>query len=75
MDIYDEVTPELLAPALPRLREHDLWFVESNVPGATIDWLLQQAGDIPVAVDAISIAKSRRLHSRCYRGSRCFSAI
>ncbi len=61
MDIYDELTPALLEPALPRLREHKLWFVESNVPGATIAWLLEQAGPIPVAADAISIAKSRRL--------------
>jgi pseudouridine kinase len=61
MDIYEELTPDLLAPSLPRLREHGLWFVECNLPAATISWLLDAAGDIPVAVDAISIAKSRKL--------------
>jgi pseudouridine kinase len=61
MDIYDELTPDLLAPALPRLREHGLWFAECNLPAATIAWLLDAAGEIPVAVDAISIAKSRKL--------------
>jgi pseudouridine kinase len=72
MDIYDELTPALLARALPRLREHDFWFVESNVPGPTIDWLLEQAGDIPVAVDAISIAPSRRLQPLLPRVSVLF---
>jgi pseudouridine kinase len=61
MDIYDELTPDLLAPALPRLREHALWFLECNLPAAAIAWLLEAAGEIPVAVDAISIAKSRKL--------------
>jgi pseudouridine kinase len=61
MDIYDEITPDLLAPALPRLREHALWFLECNLPEATIAWLLEAARDIPVAVDAISVAKSRKL--------------
>src|ERR1051325_6605021 len=61
MDIYDEITPAVLETALPALRECDLWFVDSNLPGGTIGWLCDQAGGIPVAVDAISIAKSRRL--------------
>src|SRR5207237_8496056 len=61
MDVYDELTPAVIEPALPRLREHDLWFIDSNVPGPTIDWLLARAGRIPVASDALSIATSRRL--------------
>jgi pseudouridine kinase len=61
MDIYDEVTPAILAPALPRLREAALWFIDANLSGDTIDWLLVAAGQIPVAVDAISVAKSHRL--------------
>ena len=61
MDVYDEMTPAVLEPSLERLREHELWFIDSNVPGDTIDWLLHRAGGIPVAVDAISVAKSRRL--------------
>jgi pseudouridine kinase len=61
MDIYDELTPAVLVPSLPRLGEHDFWFIDCNVPGPTIEWLLSEAREIPVAVDAISIAKSRRL--------------
>jgi pseudouridine kinase len=60
MDVYDEVTPEVLAPALPRLREASHWFVDTNLPGETIAWLLDSAVG-PVAIDAISVAKSRRL--------------
>jgi len=61
MDIYDELTPGVLAPALPRLRTAALWFVDTNLPGETIGWLLAAAQEIPVAADAISVAKSRRL--------------
>jgi pseudouridine kinase len=61
MDIYEELTPAVLEPVLPRLRECDLWFVETNLPSETIAWLLDVAGEIPVAVDAISVAKSQRL--------------
>jgi pseudouridine kinase len=61
MDIYDEVTPAMLAPALPRLRQAALWFLDTNLPGDTLNWLLAAAVEIPVAVDAISVAKSRRL--------------
>ncbi|MDR3703632.1 MAG: carbohydrate kinase family protein [Candidatus Sulfopaludibacter sp.] len=60
MDVYDELTPDLLAPAIPRLREAGLWFLDANLPAATIAWLLEEA-EVPVAVDAISVAKSRRL--------------
>ena len=60
MDVYDEVTPAVLEPALPTLRDASMWFVDTNLPGATIGWLLEVA-PVPVAVDAISVAKSRRL--------------
>ncbi|HWC98909.1 MAG TPA: carbohydrate kinase family protein [Candidatus Sulfopaludibacter sp.] len=60
MDVYDEVTPAVLASALPRLREAALWFIDTNLPGDTVSWLLD-AAPVPVAVDAISVAKSRRL--------------
>ena len=52
MEVYDEITPAVLEPSLERLREHRLWFVDANLPGETIEWLLAQAGEIPVAVDA-----------------------
>ena len=61
MDIYDEITPAVLEPVLPQLRGCDLWFLETNLPGETISWLLDAAGEIPVAVDAISVAKAHKL--------------
>jgi pseudouridine kinase len=60
MDVYDEMTPAVLAPALPTLRRAGVWFVDANLPGETILWLLEVA-KVPVAVDAVSVAKSRRL--------------
>ncbi len=60
MDVYEEITPEVLAPALRLLVQADLWFVDANLPEATIDWLVENAR-VPVAADAISVAKSRRL--------------
>jgi pseudouridine kinase len=61
IDIYEEITPAVLHPALPRLRQASVWVVDANLPGDTIGWLLREAVDIPVAVDATSVAKSRRL--------------
>lgn len=60
MEIYDEVTPDILTPIVPRLRQAGLWFIDTNFPSDTIGWLLAQA-EVPVSVDAISVAKSRRL--------------
>jgi len=61
MEIYEEMTPAVLQPALPALQECRLWFADANLPAATLAWVLDRAGGIPVAVDAISVAKSRRL--------------
>jgi pseudouridine kinase len=60
MEVYDEMTSSVLDPAIPRLREAGLWFIDANLPGDTIGWLLA-AAEVPVAVDAISVAKSLRL--------------
>ena len=61
MAVYEEVTPAVLEPALPRLREAALWFLDANLPEETIAWLLGAAGEIPTAVDAVSVAKSQRV--------------
>ena len=39
MAIYDEITPALLEPALPRLLEYELWFVDANLPAETLRWI------------------------------------
>ena len=33
MQIYDEITPALIEPVLPRLRAYDFWFADANLPG------------------------------------------
>lgn len=75
MEVYEEVTAELLAPFVRRLREQSRWFVDANLPGATIRWLLDAAGEIPVAVDAISVAKARRLAPLVSRISLLFANL
>jgi pseudouridine kinase len=60
MAVYDELTPAILAPHLSKLRAAVLWFLDSNLPAATLAWLLESA-EVPVAVDAISVAKALRL--------------
>ncbi|HEY3834984.1 MAG TPA: carbohydrate kinase family protein [Bryobacteraceae bacterium] len=61
MDVYEEITRAVLMPVLPCLRNAALWFIDANLPAETIEWLLGAAGEIPIAVDAVSVAKSRRL--------------
>ncbi len=61
MDIYDEIDNSILDAALPRLREHDHWFIDANLRGPSIGRLLAEAGPALIAVDAVSVAKSQRL--------------
>lgn len=56
MDLYDEITPALID--LTRLREFGLWFADTNIP---VETLAHLALNGPLAVDAISVAKSRKL--------------
>ena len=60
-DIYEELDPPALERRLPRLREHDYWFVDTNIPAVSVAWLLSVAGEIPVAVDAVSVERARGL--------------
>ena len=59
--ICEELTPKVLEPSLKRLREYAFWFLDTNLPGSTIDWLLTEARGIPVAIDAISPDRAERL--------------
>jgi len=60
-DIYEELDPPALERRLPGLREHDYWFVDTNIPAVSVAWLLSVAGEIPVAVDAVSVERARGL--------------
>jgi len=42
MDIYDEIDAALLQEALPVLRRHPHWFLDCNLPAASLDWLLSK---------------------------------
>lgn len=61
MAIYDEITPAILQPALPRLLECELWFVDANLPAETLGWLARASSHLALAADAVSVVKSRRL--------------
>lgn len=57
-DIYEELTWDLLEPELPRMRANSPWFVDTNVPGSTIERL---AALKPLYVDGVSVERVRRL--------------
>ena len=61
MDLYEKITPAMLEPGLPRLRECDAWFVDANLPPETLVWLAREKGTRLFAADAVSVPKSERL--------------
>lgn len=63
MSIYDEVAPELFGANLsPDLLGRPLWFLDANLPAAGLDHLLQRKPSNCLSiVDAVSVAKSKRL--------------
>jgi pseudouridine kinase len=61
MTIYDEITPDLLESALPRLLECELWFVDANLPADTLLWIARVSSHLALAADAVSVVKSRKL--------------
>lgn len=61
MDIYEEISPAVLESALPSLRQCDGWFVDANLPVATLDWLASQRSTQWLAADAVSVPKAIRL--------------
>jgi pseudouridine kinase len=61
MAIYDEITPAVLAPALPRLLECELWFVDANLPAETLRWIADASSHLALTADAVSVVKSRKL--------------
>ena len=62
-DIYLEVQPDILAEAMPVLNVQQYWFIDANLPPETIAWLLDRAGETPVALDAISVTLAEGLRS------------
>jgi pseudouridine kinase len=62
MAIYEELTPAVVGPAASALTGRTIWFLDANLPAATLEHLLahKPAGTI-AAVDAVSVAKAERL--------------
>src|SRR3546814_13654069 len=75
MAVYEEMTPDLLAPLLPALAAYRVWFLDTNLPEETLRFLLEDrpAGVAMVAVDAVSIATAARLHGRLDRIALLFA--
>jgi pseudouridine kinase len=62
MGIYDEMGPDVLAPALAAARPAAAWFVDANLPAEGLAAILSHPGrPALVAVDAVSSPKSEKL--------------
>lgn len=62
MEILDELGPAWAERAASRIAEFPVWFVDANIPGATLEALLGGVpGDVTVLADPVSVAKSERL--------------
>ncbi len=60
MAILDLLTPELLESRLPVMNAATVCFIDTNLPSATIAWLVDEL-EVPVFCDPISQAKAPRL--------------
>ena len=62
MDIYEELTPDVLEPYLPEMQKYPFWFLDTNLPGETLGYLLKTSSHLrTVFVDPVSVAKSKKL--------------
>lgn len=61
MSIVDELLPQLLTEKLPRLHGASILVIEANLPAETIEWLAATQIKAPIAADAVSVSKARRL--------------
>jgi len=62
MGIYDHVTPPSLAATIARCQPVGGWFIDSNLPAATLHWIATQCPATTwLAADTISPSKAIRL--------------
>lgn len=63
MDVLEQLTPRRLARRQRLIAAADLVVADSNLPAATLDWLLAFAArrGLRLAIDAVSVPKARRL--------------
>lgn len=67
MAIYDEMTAAHMAAAAVDHGDADAWFIDTNAPDAVLGAILETKHTALVAMDAVSVAKSRRLAGRLDR--------
>lgn len=61
MGILECITPELLAPCAPWVRQASALVVDCNVGTQALDWLFTNQGTTPICVDAVSAFKCQRI--------------
>lgn len=61
MSIVEEITPDYLQRHEPMLRRSGLLIADANLAEASLGYLARTFGDQPLFVDAVSVAKARRL--------------
>jgi pseudouridine kinase len=62
MAVYDEISPDSIEAARPLLARCRLWFMDANLPRATIEHLLaMRPAGTRLAADAVSVPKAERL--------------
>lgn len=62
MEIFEELTPDWAHEIAAQLKSYPIWFLDTNLPGATIERLLRNhKRSAMVLADPISIAKAAKL--------------
>ena len=60
MSVCDRLTPEVIQPHLPQLRQAAMIVMDANLPEETIDYVASQVS-CPLFADPVSVAKAGRL--------------
>ena len=76
MAIVEQLTPRRLQPHRRRIAAADLVVADSNLPAATLDWLIDLAArqGVPLAIETVSVPKGGKLR-RLLRRKRPLFAL
>ena len=59
MDIYQHLTPAVLASRLPWINKAQLVVVDANIPEESVAWLCEHV-EVPIFADPVSVAKAAK---------------
>ena len=59
MDIYDRLTPSVLASRISWLNQAQVLVLDANIPAGSVEWLCRHA-EVPVFADPVSAAKAEK---------------